>query len=115
MSYPLTKTMAALTAGYAVFAAVRPRHLASALDEHGAAARATDRLALTYAVRDLSTSALAFVPGLAPLAGVLRITGDLGDAAILGATGPGSERAKLVGVPLAWAALSTAALAIDRR
>ncbi|GAA4869102.1 hypothetical protein [Serinicoccus chungangensis] len=115
MSYPLTKTMAALTAGYAVFAAARPRHLSSALDETGAAARATDRLAWTYAVRDLSTSALAFVPGLAPVAGLLRITGDLGDAAILGTTGPESERAKLAGVPLTWAALNAAALLLDRR
>lgn len=115
MSYPLTRTMAALTAGYAVFAAARPRHLSSALDESGDAARATDRLARTYAVRDLSTSALAFVPGLAPVAAALRITGDLGDAAILGTTGPASERAKLVGVPLTWAALSAAALVLDRR
>ncbi|WP_151526477.1 hypothetical protein [Serinicoccus kebangsaanensis] len=115
MSFPLTKIMAAATAGYAVFAAARPRHLASALDEHGPAARATDRLARTYAVRDLSTSALAFVPGGAPVAALLRITGDLGDAAILGSTVPPSVRAKVVGVPLAWGVLNTAALALDLR
>ena len=115
MSYPLTKAMALGTAGYAVFAALRPRHLSHALEESGEAARATDRLAWTYAVRDLGTSALAFVPGMAPVAAVLRISGDVGDAAILSSTGPESARGKLAGVPLAWGALNTAALMLDRR
>lgn len=114
-TYPLTKTMAAATAAYAVYAAVKPRHLADALGETGARAGATDRLAYTYAVRDLLTSGLAFVPGFTPVAAGLRMAGDLGDATILGSTAPAEARAKLVAVPLGWAVLNAAALILDRR
>lgn len=107
--------MAAATAGYALFALAKPRHLADALEESGDAAAATDRMAYTYAVRDLAISALAFAPGLAPVSAGLRVAGDIGDAAILGVSGPASERAKLIGVPLVWGVLNTAALLADRR
>lgn len=113
-SYPLTKAVAIATAAYAAYCIVAPRHVADALEETGDAARATDRVAYTYAARDLVKSALAFVPGLAPVAGALRIAGDLGDAVVLGATAPASARAKLIAVPLGWGALTGAALLIDK-
>lgn len=114
-TYPLTKGMAVATAAYAVYALVKPSHLSGALQESGDAAAATHRMAYTYAVRDLSTSALAFVPGLAPVAAALRISGDAGDATILGATAPAEARAKLIAVPAAWGVLNALALLVDRR
>lgn len=115
MTYPLTKALAVGTATYAIFAATKPRHLADALQLSGPAAQATDRLAYTYAVRDLAISSLAFAPGMAPAAGLLRIVGDVGDAAVLGSSAPSESRSKVVGVPLAWGALNTIALLIDSR
>lgn len=116
MNYVFSKTVAVATAGYALFALARPQHLSDALEERGSAARATHRTAYTYAARDLPISALTVLGrGDLPAAGaLLRLAGDLGDALVLGLTGPGSKRGTLAGVPLAWGAITVGALALDR-
>lgn len=113
-TYPLTRLVAAATGGYAIYCLAKPEHLSQALGEKGKAAEATDRVGYTYAARDLAISALAFVPKMAPVSAALRIAGDLGDAAVLGATGPEDNRSTLVGVPLTWGGITAAALLIDR-
>ena len=60
VTYPLSRAMSAATAAYAVFALVRPSHLHDALEAPEGERAAHDRLARTYGVRDLTTSALVF-------------------------------------------------------
>ncbi|MFK5584737.1 MULTISPECIES: hypothetical protein [unclassified Serinicoccus] len=116
MTYVFSKAVAVATAGYALFAVARPQHLSDALGEKGAAADATHRTAYTYAARDLPISALTVLGrGELPAAGaLLRLAGDLGDAVVLGLTGPDGKRGTLVAVPLAWGGITLGALALDR-
>jgi hypothetical protein len=114
-----SKLLLLATAGYGAFALAKPRHLADALEAPGEQAPAIDQMAYTYAGRDLSISALGLLsrnPTLVTAAMVLRILGDLSDAAVLGtaATKP-DVRAKVLGVTLGYAAVNAAALAADRR
>ena len=113
-----SKLVSALTALYGVFALVKPRHLADGLEAPAVRAPAYDRLARTYAGRDLSISSLALAsstPAVVDSMMVLRIAGDLADAAVLGSTATGKVRAKVLAVTLGWAAVNTAALVADRR
>lgn len=114
-----SKLLSLATAGYGAFALAKPRHLADALEVPEAQAPAIDRMAYTYAGRDLSISALALLsrnPSVITAAMVLRILGDFSDAAVLGTgTSKPDVRTKVLAVTLGYAALNAAALALDRR
>ena len=117
MKYP--KLVSALTAAYGVFAIAKPRHLADGIEAPPAQAPAYDRMAYTYAGRDLTISGAALLakdPAIVTTAMLLRIAGDLSDATVL-ATGASksSVRRKVLAVTLGWAAVNAAALAADRR
>ncbi|SDS01586.1 hypothetical protein SAMN04488570_0946 [Nocardioides scoriae] len=114
-----SKLLSSLTAAYGAFALVKPRHLADGIEAPAVQAPAYDRMAYTYAGRDLSISGLALAssnPSVVTAAMVLRIVGDVADATIL-ATGTQDSkvRGKVLGVTLGWAALNTLALVADRR
>lgn len=117
MEHALTRAMGAATASYGLFCLVRPGHLADALEAPEARRPALDLLALTYGVRDISTSAL-LLSGDARLrrtAAVLRISGDVGDCAVLASSTSGEVRRKVMAVTLGWAALNALALWLDER
>lgn len=114
-----SKLISLATAGYGAFALVRPRHLADALEAPADQAPAFDRMAYTYAGRDLTISGLAMVsrnPSVITAMMGLRILGDLSDATILstGTSRPEIQK-KVLTVTLGWAVLNTAALMADRR
>jgi hypothetical protein len=116
---PFSRLISAATMAYGVFALVKPRHLANSLEASAAQAPAYDRLAYTFAGRDLAISALGIAgptKALVTTAMALRISGDLADAATLGLTArSGSVRGKVLAATLGWAAINTAALALDLR
>lgn len=110
--------MGAATAAYAGYALARPGHLARALQAPASEEPALDRLARTYGVRDLTSTALLFTgrTSLIRAGMALRIAGDLGDCAILGATTEDpAVRRKVVLVTLGWATLNAAAWFADER
>jgi hypothetical protein len=114
-----SKLISLATAAYGVFALVKPRHLADAIEAPADQAPAFDRMAYTYAGRDLTVSGLALAstnPSVVTAAMGLRIIGDLADAAILstGTSKPDVQK-KVLAVTLGWAALNAAALVVDRR
>lgn len=118
MRYPWSRVMAAATSAYACYALARPRHLARALEADADERRPLDRLALTYGVRDLATSALLLSsrPALVRAGVGLRVASDLGDCAVLTSTTEDeSVRRKIAAVTLGWATLNALALAIDER
>jgi hypothetical protein len=113
-----SRALSTATAGYAVFCVVRPRHLADALEVPPERAPETDRLARTYAGRDLPLAALALLsrdPATVRTAMGLRLAADLTDAAVLGSTTSGAVRSKVLAVTLGYGALHLAALAADAR
>ena len=107
------------TAGYGAFALAKPRHLADAYEAPAEQAPAYDRMAYTYAGRDLTISGLALLskdPSVITAAMLLRILGDLADATILSTgTSKPAVRKKVLAVTVGWAALNTGALLADRR
>ena len=114
-----SKLLSLATATYAVFALVKPRHLADGVQAPAAQAPAFDRMAYTYAGRDLAISGLALLsknPSVVTSAMLLRIIGDFSDAAVLstGTSKPDVQK-KVLAVTLGWAALNAAALVADRR
>lgn len=117
MDYPASRLLSAATMAYGVYAAVKPRHLADAMD--GAAKPETwDKVAYGYALRDIPVSLAAILgPARAVEAAMkTRIVSDVTDAIALGtAARDGGTRAKVLGVTLGWAALNVAALTWDRR
>ena len=114
-----SKLISLATAGYGAFAAVKPRHLADGIEAPAAQAPAFDRMAYTYAGRDLAISGVAVASrndSVVTAMMVLRIVGDLSDALILSTgTSKPSVQNKVLAVTLGWAALNTAALVADRR
>ena len=113
-----SKLLSLATAGYAVYCAVRPRHLADALEVPAARAPETDRLARTYTGRDLPLAVMALAsndPATVRTAMLLRLTADLTDATVLGSTTTGAVRGKVLGITLGYGALHLAALAADAR
>lgn len=117
MSHPLSRLMSAATATYAVYALVRPSHLADALEADPSDRPGLDLLARSYGVRDLAIAA-AGIAGRSDrtvrTAMLLRVAMDLGDAALLSArTKDDAVRRKILAVTLGWAGLNAAALAID--
>ena len=114
-----SKLLSFATAAYGAFALAKPRHLADGIEAPASQAPAFDRMAYTYAGRDLSISGIAIAssnPSVVTAAMALRILGDLSDAAVLatGTSKPNVQR-KVLAVTLGWAALNTAALVADRR
>jgi hypothetical protein len=116
--FPLSRAMGAATAAYAVYALARPGHLTRALQAPTVQEPALDRLARTYGVRDLASTALLFTGDttLVRAGMALRIAGDLGDCLILGTTtADPAVRRKVVGTTLGWATLNAAAWLTDER
>jgi hypothetical protein len=115
----LSRLMSAATLGYGVFSLVKPRHLATGVEAPAAQAPAYDRLAYTFAGRDLAISTLGIAGptrGHVITAMGLRIAGDLADAATLGlAAGSSKARGKVLAATLGWATANAAALAVDLR
>ncbi len=112
MQRPYGRLAGLATSGYAVYALLRPEHLAHALRADPAERRSLDRLARVYGIRDLATSSLLLAsdPALSRAAMGLRIASDLGDCAVLaGTTSDRRVRRKVAAVTLGWAALNAAA------
>ena len=115
MDYPASRLLSAATMAYGVYAAVKPRHLATAMD---GSPETWDKVAYGYALRDIPVSLAAILgPAKAVEAAMkARIASDVTDAVALGtAARDGGTRAKVLGVTLGWAALNVAALAWDRK
>lgn len=118
MRYPLSRALGLATCGYAAYALARPGHLARALEAAPGESRSLDRLARTYGVRDLASSALLLSSDrrLVRAAMGLRVASDLGDCAVLGATTDRPEvRRKVVAVTSGWATLNALAWWLDER
>lgn len=111
--------MSAATAGYAVFAMAKPRHLGAALTNSPLKQPEYDVVARLFGPRDLALSALALFAPTARAreqAMMARVALDLGDAALL--TGEATHtlgKAKVLGATLTWAALNVAAIRADRQ
>lgn len=111
--------MSAATAGYAVFALAKPRHLGAALTKSPLKQPEYDVVARLFGPRDLAVSALAILAPSAAVreqAMVARVVLDLSDAALLTseATTVGAK-AKVLGATLTWAGLNVAAILADRK
>jgi len=119
MSFPLSRLMSTATAGYAVFALVKPSHLGDAMGAPRSERSGYDLLARVFGVRDLAVSAaglLAKDEGALRTAMGIRAACDVGDGLLLAArASDGATRGKVLGVTLTWAALNAAALAADVR
>jgi len=117
MSYPLTRLLAVATAGYGVFALVRPDHLPKAMEAGPSDHEPLEQLARGYGVRDLVISGITLfgpAPGARRAGAVLRIANDLADAALLSTrTEDAKVRAKVLTATLGWATLNTLALLRD--
>ena len=110
--------MSAATAGYAVFAVVKPRHLGAALTRSPLKQPEYDLVARLFGPRDLAVSALALLapsPRAREQAMVARVVLDLTDAALLtGEATNAAAKAKVLGATLTWAGLNVAAILADR-
>jgi hypothetical protein len=111
--------LSAATAGYAVFALVKPRHLGEALTNNPVKQQRYDLVSRLFGPRDLAISTLAL---LAPTnvareqAMLARVALDLADAALLTPHGKAKgAKAKVLGVTLSWASLNAAAILADRK
>jgi hypothetical protein len=116
--YSRSRLLGLGTAAYAVFALTRPGHLARVLHAAPSERRSLDRLARTYGVRDLATSALLLSsnPTLVRTAMALRIASDVGDCAVLAtSTDDAALQRKVAAATLGWAALNAAAWITDER
>jgi hypothetical protein len=118
MTYPLSRAMSVATAGYGVFALLRPRHLGTALTKDPVARAGFDTLALTYGARDLTVSTLGLLgrsERTVATAMAVRIAFDVSDGVILSSRADRAARGKVLGVTLGWATLNAVALMLDRR
>jgi hypothetical protein len=118
MTYPLSRAMSVATAGYGVFALLRPRHLGTALTKDPVARAGFDTLALTYGARDLTVSTLGLLgrsERTVATAMAVRIAFDVSDGVILSSRADRAARGKVLGVTLGWATLNAVALMVDRR
>jgi hypothetical protein len=118
MTYPLSRAMSVATAGYGVFALLRPRHLGTALTKDPVARAGFDTLALTYGARDLTVSTLGLLgrsERTVATAMAIRIAFDVSDGVILSSRADRAARGKVLGVTLGWATLNAVALMVDRR
>ncbi|PUA80150.1 hypothetical protein [Nocardioides currus] len=118
MDYPLTKALAVATLGYSAWVITHPDALRDQLDDPGAWSRPVARLAYTYAGRDVPISVLTLLGGRqgARTGALLRLAGDLTDAATLGATASSSSsRKKAVATALGYGVVNAVALVVDER
>lgn len=119
MTLSYSKLISAATAGYAVFALVKPRHLGKALTKSPLKQPEYDLVARMFGPRDLVISALALVapsPAARERAMVARVTLDLSDAVLLTPEArTKAGKAKVLGATLTWAALNVAAIVADRK
>ena len=110
--------MSAATAGYAVFALAKPRHLGNALTRSPLKQPEYDLVARMFGPRDLALSALALVapsPRAREHAMIARVVLDLSDAAMLTPEArTNTAKAKVLGATLTWASLNVAAILADR-
>jgi len=118
MTVSYSKIMSAATAGYAVFALVKPRHLGTALTKSPLKQPEYDVVARLFGPRDLTVSALALLapsPVALERAMIARVVLDLSDAVLLTreASNAGG-RAKVLGATITWASLNVAAILADR-
>jgi hypothetical protein len=119
MTPSYSKLISGATAGYAVYALLKPRHLGKALTNSPLKQPEYDLVARLFGPRDLAVIALAV---LAPSAAsreqamIARVALDLTDAALL--TGEATNKAgkaKVLGATLTWAGLNIAAILADRK
>ncbi len=107
------------TAGYAVFALVKPRHLGSALTKSPLKQPEYDLVARMFGPRDLAISALTlFAPShaAAERAMMARVALDLSDAVMLTPEARNmGGKTKVLGATLTWAGLNVAAILADRK
>ncbi|MEG9224669.1 hypothetical protein [Aeromicrobium sp. Sec7.5] len=111
--------MSAATAGYAVFALAKPRHLGAALTTSPLKQPDYDVVARLFGPRDLAISSMAlFAPSarVREQAMVARVALDLTDAALLSREATHTAgKAKVLAATLTWAALNVAAIRADRK
>lgn len=119
MTVSYSKMISAATAGYAVYAFVKPRHLGKALTKSPLKQPEYDLVARMFGPRDLAISTLAI---LAPStharegAMIARVFLDLTDAAMLTPEARTmAGKAKVLGATLTWAGLNVAAVVADRK
>lgn len=114
-----SQIMSAATAGYAVFALAKPRHLGAALTPSPLKQPEYDVVARLFGPRDLAISALAiFAPSVVvrERAMYARVALDLTDAAILTPEArTAGAKAKVLAATLTWASLNVAAIVADRK
>ena len=118
MSFRRSRLMSVATAGYGVFALVRPGHLPTALEAEPEDRAGLELLAQAYGVRDLAVSALGVLgrtDGVVTTAMLMRIAMDLGDAGLLAVRTEGRVRQKVLAATLGWAGLNALALLSDSR
>lgn len=119
MTLSYSKTISAATAGYALFALAKPRHLGKALTKSPLKQPEYDLVAQLFGPRDLVVSALALLapsPVSLERAMIARVVLDLSDAALLTPEGSTkAAKAKVLGATLTWASLNVAAIVADRK
>jgi hypothetical protein len=118
MTHTFSRIMAVATAGYAVYALVKPRHLGAIVTEDTRQQEAYDDLARIFGVRDLMTSALVLAgptPEVRDAGMIARVVQDVGDGVLLGRSATTAEATKKLAVVTgSWAALNLVALLVDR-
>ena len=111
--------LSAATAGYAVFALAKPRHLGKALTNSPLKQPEYDPVARLFGPRDLAISALAiFAPSARARenAMIARVALDLSDTVLLtGEATTKAGKAKVIGATVTWAGLNVAAILADRK
>lgn len=119
MTVSYSKIISAATAGYAVYALAKPRHLGKALTKSPLKQPEYDLVARMFGPRDLAISALAlFAPSsvAAERAMVARVALDLSDAVLLTPEArTAAGKAKVLGATVTWAGLNIAAILADRK
>lgn len=119
MTLSYSKLISAATAGYALFALAKPRHLGKALTKSPLKQPEYDVVARMFGPRDLAVSALALVaptPAALERAMIARVVLDVSDAALLTPEATSKvAKAKVLGVTLTWASLNVAAIVADRK
>jgi len=118
MTTSYSKIISAATAGYAVFALVKPRHLGKALTKSPLKQPEYDLVARMFGPRDLAISALALFapsPAARESAMIARVALDLSDAVMLTPQARTTTgKLKVLGATLTWAGLNIAAIRADR-
>lgn len=109
-----SRLVAAASAGYGVFALVKPDHLATGLEAEDSTAWRT--LAMVFGGREIAVGALALFGDSRVVSACMtaRLSFDLSDCAILLAQlEDEGVRRKVAGVTLGWAAVNALAIAAD--